>query len=111
MADIDPQRLLPQGTVGDLHSEDLIQLHDLLRGKPACPEQTARGLHAGEHRHAYVPADKESGKKMRERQEKRGERQENKRRERMCTGRGEEETVITVSGQPAGRGRCSWTAA
>lgn len=70
VAHIHPQRLLPQCTMGDLHSEDLVQLHDILRGKPACPEQTARGLHAGEHRHTHIPAGKESARKKGEKDRK-----------------------------------------
>lgn len=67
--------------MGDLHSEDLIQLHDILRGKPACPEQAARGLHTGKHRHAYIPAGKESGRKKRN-VRKKGEKDKKKGRAR-----------------------------
>ena len=67
--------------MGDLHSKDLIQLHNSLRGKPACPEETASGLHAGEHRHTHVPADRGSRREMRERQEKTNS-------EKGCTGGG-----------------------
>lgn len=59
VADIDPQRLLPQCTVGDLHAKDLLERHDILRRKPARPEEAASGLYAGQDHHAHVPAGKE----------------------------------------------------
>lgn len=55
VADIDPQGLLPQCTVGDLHAEHLVELHDVLRRWAACSEEAAGGLHAGQHRHAHMP--------------------------------------------------------
>lgn len=55
-ADVDPQGFLPQCTVGYLHAEYLIDLHDVLRQRAACSEEAAGGLHAGQHHHAHVTA-------------------------------------------------------
>lgn len=60
MADIYPQCLLPQCTVGDLHAEDLVEFHYILRRKPACPEEAASGLDARQHHHTHIPVDKET---------------------------------------------------
>lgn len=60
VADIYPQRLLPQCTVGDLHAEDLVEFHYILRRKPACPEQAASGLNTWQHHHTHIPVDKET---------------------------------------------------
>lgn len=56
VADIDPQGLLPQGTVGYLHAEHLIDLHDVLRQGAACSEEAASGLYARKHHQAHVTA-------------------------------------------------------
>lgn len=49
VADVDPQRLLPQCTVGYLHAEHLVDLHDVLRQRAACSEEAACSLHTGQH--------------------------------------------------------------
>lgn len=61
VADVDPQRLLPQCTVGYLRAEHLVDLHDILRQTAACSKEAAGGLHAGQHRHTHIPAKKEDG--------------------------------------------------
>lgn len=54
-ADVDPQRLLPQCTVGYLHAEHLVDLL-VLRQTATCSEEAAGGLHAGQDHHTHVPA-------------------------------------------------------
>lgn len=56
VADVDPQCLLPQCTVGYLHAEHLVDLHDVLRQTAPCSEEAAGGLHAGQHRRTHIPA-------------------------------------------------------
>lgn len=55
-ADVDPQCLLTQCTVGYLHAEHLVDLHDVLRQRATCSEEAAGGLHAGQHHRAHIPA-------------------------------------------------------
>ena len=61
VADVDPQGLLPQCALGYLHAEHLVDLHDVLRQRAACPEQAAGGLHAGQHHSTHVPAGERAG--------------------------------------------------
>lgn len=62
VAHVHPQRPPPQGTVGQLHTENLVEVHDVLREAAAGSEQAAGGLLAGEHRHTNVPAcDRQRG--------------------------------------------------
>lgn len=56
VADVNPQCLLPQCTVGYLHAEHLVDLHDVLRQRAACAEEAAGGLHTGQHRRTHIPA-------------------------------------------------------
>lgn len=56
VADVDPQGLLPQCTVGYLHAEHLVDLHHVLRKRAACSEQAAGGFHAGQHHRTHIPA-------------------------------------------------------
>ncbi len=56
VADIDPQCLQPQHTVGYLHAEYLVEFHDILKQRAACSEEAASCLHAGQHCWAHVPA-------------------------------------------------------
>lgn len=56
VAHVHPQGLLPQCTVGYLHAKHLVELHGVSRWRAACSEEAASGLHAGKHRHAYIPA-------------------------------------------------------
>lgn len=56
VTDVDPQRLLPQCTVGYLHAEHLVELHHVVRQRAACSEEAASILDAGQHRRTHVPA-------------------------------------------------------
>lgn len=55
-ADVNPQGLLPQCTVGYLHAEHLADLNDVLRRQDTRPEETTDGLHTRQHGHAHVSA-------------------------------------------------------
>lgn len=55
VAYVDPQCLLPQCSVGYLHAEHLVDLHDILGQTAACSEETSSGLHAGQHRGTHIP--------------------------------------------------------
>lgn len=56
VADVHPQRFMPQCTMGYLHAEHLVDLHGVLRRRAARPEEAAGGLRARQHRQADVPA-------------------------------------------------------
>lgn len=56
-ADVHPQRLLPQCTLGNLHSKHFIDFSDVTRHIAASSEEAAGGLHTGQCSHTYITAD------------------------------------------------------
>lgn len=56
VADVDPQCLLPQCTLGYLHAEHLVDLHDVLWQRATRSKEAAGGLDAGQHRRTHIPA-------------------------------------------------------
>lgn len=66
VANVDPQCLLPQCSLGYLHAEHLVDLHDILRQTAARSEEASSGLHAGQHRGTHIPAAHAQGKERQE---------------------------------------------
>lgn len=56
VADVDPQRLLPQCALGYLHAKHLVDLSNVLRQIAACSEEAAGGLDTGQHGHTHITA-------------------------------------------------------
>ena len=57
VADVDPQCLLPQSTVGYLHAEHLVDFYHVLWQRAARPEEAAGRLHARQHHRTHISAE------------------------------------------------------